>query len=252
MPESGGASGEEGISTPLKAKRRSPVTSLEARRAILLAAEQLIALYGPDAVSFRAIGQLAGQRNNSAVAYHFSDMSNLIYEVMRLRGEELEEPRRRLRDELMSRGASEDFVSLYRALNRPVISVHSAAVPHIFARFQLRVLGSEYIHSRFISESRNVNRPVRTELMARIRKICHHLDDDDFEFCMCLSSIHVYSSILLFDNDEKSGRNRESLDEIYERALSLTPSIMRMPPRKARRASRSGQGVSPQDPGDHG
>lgn len=239
MPDGEGVSDEAGMAAPARTKRRSPVTSIDARRAILLAAEQLIALYGPEAVSFRAIGLLAGQRNKSAVAYHFNDMSNLIYEVMRLRGEELEGPRRMLRDELLSRGDPEDFVSLYRALNVPVISVYSEAVPHIFARFQLRVLGSKYIHSQFMSEIRNVNRPVRTDLMNRIRKLCHHLNDAEFEFGMSLSSIHVYSSILLFDNEAEYGEDRQSLESVYERAISLTPSIMRIPPKKAGRARRN-------------
>uniref|UniRef100_UPI0035C6F61D TetR family transcriptional regulator n=5 Tax=Nocardia seriolae TaxID=37332 RepID=UPI0035C6F61D len=49
----------------------------DARERIILAAEQLIAERGP-AVPLRDIAAAAGQRNNSAIQYHFGSRDGLV------------------------------------------------------------------------------------------------------------------------------------------------------------------------------
>jgi hypothetical protein len=45
---------------------------------LLRTAERLFALRGIDAVSMRSICAEAGQRNNTALQYHFGDKQNLV------------------------------------------------------------------------------------------------------------------------------------------------------------------------------
>lgn len=70
-------------------------SSLDARRRILLAAEQLIAEQGASA-SLREIAQHAGQRNNSAVHYYFGTRDALIRAIVDEHQPALEQARLRL------------------------------------------------------------------------------------------------------------------------------------------------------------
>jgi len=53
-----------------------------AARKILCAAEQLIAEHGLEAVSTRMIARAAGQKNNSALQYHFTNREGLIEAIL--------------------------------------------------------------------------------------------------------------------------------------------------------------------------
>ena len=53
----------------------------DARTQLLLAGERLIAEFGPE-VSLRDVAVAAGQRNNSAVHYHFGSRDGLIKAII--------------------------------------------------------------------------------------------------------------------------------------------------------------------------
>ncbi|WP_240938125.1 TetR/AcrR family transcriptional regulator [Nocardioides sp. JQ2195] len=57
----------------------------DVRTKMLIAAERLFAERGVDNVSLREIGEQAGQRNNSAVQYHFGNKQGLIQALYDLR-----------------------------------------------------------------------------------------------------------------------------------------------------------------------
>jgi len=71
-----------------------------ARLAIVAAAEQLFAERGVEGPTLREIGAAAGQRNNSAVQYHFGDREGLLAAVLEPHVAELDETRRALLAEL--------------------------------------------------------------------------------------------------------------------------------------------------------
>lgn len=93
-----------------------------ARETILTAAERVIAERGPSA-PLRDIAQAAGQRNNSAVQYHFGDRDGLITAIVRHRlGPEEDERMRRLAD-LEAGGQADDPRALIGALVEPTFLV---------------------------------------------------------------------------------------------------------------------------------
>ena len=52
------------------------------RQAIVAAAAELFARHGVDAVSLGQIGRAAGQKNNSAVQYHFGDRRSILRAIL--------------------------------------------------------------------------------------------------------------------------------------------------------------------------
>lgn len=58
-----------------------PCLQRSAKEELILAAERLIADHGLDGVSLRQIGAAAGNRNNSAVLYHFGSKGDLVRAV---------------------------------------------------------------------------------------------------------------------------------------------------------------------------
>lgn len=66
------------------------------REQLLDAAEELFLAEGPDKVSLRAIVRHAGQRNQSALQYHFGNREGLLAAIRHRRMSQLEERRRKL------------------------------------------------------------------------------------------------------------------------------------------------------------
>jgi AcrR family transcriptional regulator len=75
---------------------RSATTKVE----ILRTAERLFALEGIDAVSTRRVAEEAGQRNNSALQYHFGDRATLLKTIVAARMVGINQRRRALLDAL--------------------------------------------------------------------------------------------------------------------------------------------------------
>ncbi|MBE2252679.1 MAG: helix-turn-helix transcriptional regulator [Myxococcus sp.] len=63
-------------------KLKPPRDAQRTRLALMRAAEQLFAARGVDAVSLREVSETAGQRNNSAVLYHFKSREGLIDAIL--------------------------------------------------------------------------------------------------------------------------------------------------------------------------
>jgi AcrR family transcriptional regulator len=101
----------------------------QARRAILDAAERLIAEQGVR-VPLRDIALAAGHRNNSAVNYYFRTRQELIDAIVRRRLEPMEQERHRMLD-AVDVNARDDVEVLLRVMVVPLFTVNSI----YYARF---------------------------------------------------------------------------------------------------------------------
>jgi AcrR family transcriptional regulator len=104
------------------------------RERILDAAERLIAERGVD-VPFREIAAGAGQKNNSAVHYHFGSREGLIREVISRRTAAEDSLRLEMLAALEEQGTGDDLRVLVGALIRPLCeAAYTAGATH-YARF---------------------------------------------------------------------------------------------------------------------
>ncbi|WP_112267133.1 TetR/AcrR family transcriptional regulator [Lentzea terrae] len=101
-----------------------------ARELIIVAAERLIAERGVD-VPLRDIAAAAGQRNNSAVQYHFGSRDGLIDAVASYRIADLEQHRLLL----LAESETQDVRSLVSALVVPMLTVPYEHGATHYARF---------------------------------------------------------------------------------------------------------------------
>ncbi|WP_440220079.1 TetR/AcrR family transcriptional regulator [Dietzia sp. MNB45] len=112
----------------------------DAKTAMLEIAEQLISERGLDRVSMRDVATAAGQRNNSAVQYHFGSRDGLILQVLRRRLTALDVDRRQRLAEIDEQGLGTDLAALVRVLFEPIVDLLRAQPESTYyARFLQRV-----------------------------------------------------------------------------------------------------------------
>jgi AcrR family transcriptional regulator len=88
---------------------------------LLRTAERLFALEGIDAVSTRRISQEAGQRNTSALQYHYGDRITLLKTLVAARMQPINHRRRALLDELDRRQRAARVADLVAVLVVPFV-----------------------------------------------------------------------------------------------------------------------------------
>ncbi|WP_169584955.1 TetR family transcriptional regulator [Antrihabitans stalactiti] len=106
----------------------------DTRSLLLAAAERMIAEHGID-VPLRDVAAAAGQRNNSAVQYHFGSRDGLIEAIVERRMVALERARLELLAEDEANGASTDPAAFVTMLVAPLLDVPYRDGATHYARF---------------------------------------------------------------------------------------------------------------------
>lgn len=103
-------------------------------------ADRLIGERGLDNVSMRDVASVAGQRNNSAVQYHFGSRDGLITQILRRRIAAMDAERRRRLTEVDAQGLGTDMNTLVHVLFGPIVDLlrDSPEATH-YARFLHRI-----------------------------------------------------------------------------------------------------------------
>lgn len=106
------------------------------RERLLRAGERLFAERGIDGVRVREINQLAGQRNSSALHYHFGSRDGLLDEIKRVHRTPIEARRAAMLDGLEREGRIDDM----RALVETLVLPFTAEMATESGRYYLRIL----------------------------------------------------------------------------------------------------------------
>jgi len=96
------------------------MSAKETREKLLTTAERLFALEGIDSISTRRISKEAGQRNNSALHYHFGDKEQLIQTLIATRMAVVNARREEMLCMLEQMGRTDDLRAVLRTLVLPL------------------------------------------------------------------------------------------------------------------------------------
>jgi AcrR family transcriptional regulator len=108
--------------------------------ALMTATERLVARYGLEGASSRAIVREAGHRNNSAVTYHFGSRQTMLDALYHWRSKPINEHRARMVAELVADGRERDPEALVRAYVVPLVTAVEGLRPSAWARYTAAVL----------------------------------------------------------------------------------------------------------------
>ncbi len=144
------------------------------------AAEQLFADRGIENVTVRAIIEQAGQKNESALQYHFKNRPGLIEAIHQHRHTQVQEKRAELLAELLVRNPSPDLRELCRLMVEPafLLARSDAGFRQWVKAFgqSLATLGLPAVKRRQALENQST-----LKMMSLLRAVLSHLDDRVFE-----------------------------------------------------------------------
>lgn len=148
----------------------------DSRTSLLDAAEKLFAVHGVETTSLRDISAAAGQRNNSAVQYHFRNREGLVAAIFTRRMDEINVRRLEMLSDIDASHQSDDLIVLAEALMFPLIE-YVTTHEGWYGRFLLRTQSDQY--AKKIKNSVPASLPVieiarrltraQTNLPARVR-----------------------------------------------------------------------------------
>lgn len=115
-----------------------------AREALIAVAERLFAERGVDAVTVRDVVKEAGQRNSSAVQYHFGNKAGLLQVILEPHQARLDAHRAEILDEL---GEKPGLEALIEALVQPLASLLDNESGRYYIRIRAQLVGAARLPS---------------------------------------------------------------------------------------------------------
>lgn len=112
----------------------------DTRRRLMLAAERLFGERGLHAVTLKEINAAAGQRNESALHYHFGSKTRLVQAIFVDRAAAIDRVRAERIDALIGTGHEQDLNAILRATFEPLTELLDTEEGIRFVRFAAQVL----------------------------------------------------------------------------------------------------------------
>lgn len=110
------------------------------KQRIIVTAERLFAERGLSGVTVRQINEAAGQRNTSAIYYHFGNKSKLIEAIFQFRMKGYEEGSARSYEELLAKDRTGDVRAILVAMSAPMRRALFSADDWYYLRFVAQYL----------------------------------------------------------------------------------------------------------------
>jgi AcrR family transcriptional regulator len=179
------------------------------RAQLIQAAESLIVEKGFENVSVREIVRKAGQKNESALQYHFKDRGGLIVALKSRRSEQLEARRSALFTEFMQTNQNPDVRLICALLVQAPFQLcrEDKEFRAYLGEFGQRLIASNQIITQVLSNRKSNS---QSELTKLLRKLNRHLDDELFTLRLEAMSSFVLMSLSRRARDKGSFRGRRA------------------------------------------
>lgn len=210
------------------ARGDSDIRSRQDPRAVLLdAAERLFAQHGIEGVSLREIATEAGQRNNSAVHYHFGDKQGLVDTLLEDRLSKVDRLRQRNIDKAGDLAALSPE-ELLHAMWQPLLDIDAGRGGHWLIRFQLACHLQNSQSGHPIGKD-PLNYAASKLFMESLRLKFDHLLPDQFYYRLELMALMYWSAVCWHDKiaitSNQHWSSRFSLDE----TIKMTAAALAAP-----------------------
>ncbi|MEX1008996.1 MAG: TetR/AcrR family transcriptional regulator [Acidimicrobiia bacterium] len=206
------------VRPPAQTLDRGNASGRATRERLILLAERMFAERGIEGASLRAIGEAAGQRNKTAVQYHFGDRAALVSAIYAYRSEQLDTRRTASLEAHDESGEPDSPKLLLRILVEPY--VESIADPdNYFLPFLARLVIDV---GGIANESSLAAEPfmgAHNEIRRRIREADRYVSDDVFDLrygLLITFAITALATHKRFGDASDSTRLTAVADEIVE------------------------------------
>jgi AcrR family transcriptional regulator len=160
-------------------------------------AEELFGLPGLTSVSMREIAVAAGQRNNSAVRYHFGDKERLVDELVDDRAAKIEARRQELIDRTgdLSSCSADDLLKI---LFKPYLDFGEERGNHYYIRFLLfyHIQTAGARHPGIADPSKYT---ASSAILTALHDRFGHLSEQQFRYRMVLVTMMFRSAVSMHD-----------------------------------------------------
>ena len=112
-----------------------PAERMDVKERMILVGEVLFAEHGIAGASLREIASKAGQRNHTAVQYHFETREGLVRAIFDYRMEQMEPRRSRMLEQAEARGLLQDARILLDIIMLPQLDLEDVDGNHSYASF---------------------------------------------------------------------------------------------------------------------
>jgi AcrR family transcriptional regulator len=174
--------------------------AVNTRNNLMRAAEQLIARQGLENVTNRAITEAAGQKNESALQYHFGNRDGLIEAIHRERNAQIQKKRTELLDGLLEREPQPGLREVCALMVEPafLLARSDRGFRHYVTGFGREIALTDMPPSEYLL-ARHQRGTRQTQIL--LRAALSHLDDDLFQ--------HRFDSAARFAGLSMSGHARQ-------------------------------------------
>lgn len=199
----------------------------ESRTALLDAAERLFALQGVETASLRDISLAAGQRNNSAVQYHFGDREGVVAAVFTRRMDAINEMRRAMISDLDKNHRGDDMVGLSAALMVPLIE-YVTSHDGWYGRFLVRTQFDHF--AKTVKNALPVSVPV-IEIVRRLSALLTDLEPRARQTRVEQMMTHYIGTVADWEWARDRGERRKSPDDLRDDLLATSVAMLQAPAR---------------------
>lgn len=215
---------------------------IDSRTRLILAAEALFAKQGLEGTSAREIATLAGQKNNTAVQYHFGSKEALAREIIHYRMATMDGERMRMLLKASSENRLYSVRSMLEIICLPHLVIKDEEDRHPYAHFLSAYL-PRYSPTGIMIDPETL--PALPPALKELHAIGLKLFPDELQTVLYrrLTSVTgmFLNMVLALDSRDNIRLNGETFSDVLADTLDQMEAAMLVPPRHTRHTRPAGQ-----------